>query len=132
MSAQYVPGRPVTGPGGKCPFCRQNGMLKGEVIVSTAHGYAVQIADDLVLICPTDHLVGEPWDTPFADEYFSLLRLALGHLKWPAYNESRNIGHIAGQRLEHIHYKLQRRDDGQPASGWGLDGLINLINAQQQ
>lgn len=126
-SALYVPGRPVTGPGDKCPLCLNNGMFKGVIVAETQHGFGGQIAEDLLLICPKAHVTGEPWGTAFATEYFGLLELSLTALSWEAYNESRNIGHLAGQRLEHIHYKLQRRVAGHPGDGWGLDGLLNLV-----
>lgn len=126
--SKYVPGRPVTGPGGRCPFCLDNGMFKGEILVETKHGFVGKIADDLVLICPKDHQTTGPWDTMFAVEYFELLRLTLEILGWKNYNDSCNYGHVAGQRLEHLHYKVQRRDEDQPASGWGLDALINMVN----
>lgn len=124
----YVPGRPVTGPGGKCPFCLANAMLQGTIIVESCYGYAVQIADDLVLICPRDHET-MPWGTPFHQERADLLRQVIEVVGWTDFNDSLNNGHVAGQRLEHIHYKVQRRSPGQRASGWGLDGLINQVNA---
>jgi hypothetical protein len=127
---QYVPGRPMTGPEESCPFCLKNNALRGDVFIETSYSYVVLVSEDLLLICPKEHVTENLSRTGFAAEYFELLELALVTVNWKSWNDSRNHGDDAGQRLQHIHYKVRRRDPGLNSSGLGLDGLIAKVDGK--
>lgn len=137
--SDLVPGRPATDPAQGCPFCLGNNLFKGELIVEGDHGFAAKIADDLVLLCPFEHLETDFTETPFASEFVSLLgrtMAKLAGLGWTDYNLVLNVGYTAGVRVHkdpdgtyrHPHFKFIRRLPGQPASDWGLDALIRMVN----
>jgi hypothetical protein len=143
MSADLIPGRPASDPAQGCPFCLDNGLLKGELIVEGDYGYVALVADDLALLCPYTHFETDFWNESefFTAEFFRLLGWAVNILTstngWVSYNWGANVGYAAGQRVckdpdgeyRHPHIKIMRRDDSQrPSHSWGLDALARMVD----
>lgn len=112
-----------------CPFCRTNGLLKGEVIATSAQAYLIEnsVLPGNYLIIPevhTEQLTDLP-DTWWADVKELLVQVP----NLPAdYNISFNIGRFAGQTVKHVHLWVVPRFADQPAAGKGLVTLIDQSN----
>jgi len=112
-----------------CNFCRENNLLKGEIIAEGTHAYLLrpESYDSSYLIIPRDHLE-ELTDLP--DTWWAELKQLLPKVPdLPKnYNLSLNYGKEAGQTLAHLHFWIIPREPGKPASGKGLARLIREVD----
>ena len=146
MSADLlVPGRPSSDPQKGCPFCLENGLFEGQMIMTGQNGFVAELAPDLAIVIPHAHLDNEFWDPAvtdlgFAMEFFMLLGAGITTMRerygWESYNWYANAGFNSGQRVfkdgdgvyRHPHVKIKQRVSGKPSSGWGLDALANMVD----
>jgi hypothetical protein len=138
--SDLIPGRPATDPADGCPLCLNNKLFKGELIVQGHSGYVGQIAPDLALLCPYEHLDNNFRGTAFAAEFAELMFQGIAYMVrrfgWTDYQVVLNFGYVAGQRISkdpdgeyrHPHAKMLQRKPGEAASNWGLDALIKMVN----
>lgn len=116
-----------------CPLCLANGLLKGGKFVGETdqlYAYAFRTEDgelDYALINTKEHhrdsrTLARPWGGEYADLLNAVLALMPEGLD---FNESRNDGEDAGQRIKgHYHMWIVPRKSGRPSSGKGLRLLI--------
>lgn len=109
----------------QCPFCRVNGLLRGDVLAQTDNGFLIEAAYSRgsYLIIPDGHAEALG-DLP--DDWWQTLKTLLSAIPNLSehYNLSLNIGKTAGQSVKHIHFWIIPREDGKPSSGKGLARLI--------
>jgi len=114
-----------------CPFCRQNGLLKGEVTAETGSAYLLpaQQSPGCYLIIPTDHIEAV---NELPDDWWRSFKELLPQVPDvpSSYNISLNIGPGAGQTVKHLHFWVVPRPAGDPASGKGLARLIAETNRE--
>ena len=112
---------PTTPP--NCPFCRSNGLLRGEVLAETEGGFMVATDFDAHLIIPNVHAesLSDLPDTWWQD--FKTLFAQVPGLP-ESYNLSLNVGKNAGQSVKHLHFWIIPREGGKPSSGKGLARFI--------
>jgi diadenosine tetraphosphate (Ap4A) HIT family hydrolase len=112
-----------------CPFCRDNQLLKGEVIAETADGYVVEAhqSPGNYLIIPARH-VQSLLELP--DSWWATVKQLLVQIPTlaPDYNLSWNIGKLAGQSVAHLHMWVIPRLAEQTTAGKGLATLVNARN----
>lgn len=114
-----------------CPFCRENGLLKGDVLAETTGGYLIANSFDpgSFLIIPAKHAeeVGELPDDWWHD--FKTLFTQVPNVP-SDFNITLNHGELAGQNVKHLHFWVIPRAAGQPSSGKGLARLIDDANKE--
>jgi diadenosine tetraphosphate (Ap4A) HIT family hydrolase len=114
-----------------CPFCRNNNLLKVPVIAEAETAYLVEAygSPGCYLIVPSDHAEA-PADMP--DIWWRDVKTLLSHVPslTTDYNLSFNIGKIAGQTVNHMHFWVIPREAGQPSTGLGLAALISNANQE--
>jgi diadenosine tetraphosphate (Ap4A) HIT family hydrolase len=118
-----------TGPEPNCPFCRSNGILKGDVIASSPGAFMIGASSnpDNYLIVPEVH-AETVQDLP--DNWWQDVKALIPQVPGltPGYNLSLNIGKVAGQTVRHLHFWVIPRVEDTPASGSGLASLIDVVN----
>ena len=111
-----------------CPFCRNNGLLNGNVINFSEQAYLIENSYNPgnFLIIPEAHItvVQELPDTWWSE--VKQLLAAIPGLS-PDYNISLNVGALAGQTQPHLHFWVVPRTTGTAAPGKGLVGLMKLL-----
>jgi diadenosine tetraphosphate (Ap4A) HIT family hydrolase len=112
-----------------CPFCRSNGLLKGDVTASTPTAYMISDKNrpGYYLIIPESHAESIE---ELADSWWQDVKTLVPQVPGltPDYNLSFNIGKRDGKSVKHLHLWVIPRTDGQSASGTGLAGLIARVN----
>lgn len=114
---------------GSCPFCRENGLLQGEVLAEAPRGYLIanRSAAGTFLIIPTVHAeeIGE-----LPDDWWQSFKQLFAKVPGAPqdFNVALNRGALAGQSVRHLHFWIVPRHGGEPASGKGLVGLIGDVN----
>lgn len=112
-----------------CPFCLQNKILRGEILLENKNTYLVASIDPVLaaagMIIPKRHI-----STPFElskDEWvdtFNLLietkELFSKDHKPDGFNIGWNIGETAGQNEEHLHLHIICRFKDEPLAGKGI------------
>ena len=108
-----------------CPFCRVNGLLKGDVVAETKQAFLIEFnfGKGYYLIVPDAHAESLQ-DLP--DNWWADFKQLLGKVPDLAseYNLSLNYGKNAGQTVKHLHFWIVPRSGGKPSSGKGLAGFI--------
>ena len=114
-----------------CPFCRDNNLLKGDVLAESAGGYLImnQFSPGNYLIIPSEH-AESPLELP--DTWWHDVKTLLAEIPdLPEhYNISLNRGQHAGQTVRHLHFWVIPRLPNGPASGKGLATLIDAVNRE--
>lgn len=120
--------QPTVQPG--CKFCRANGLLKGDVVAENDEAYLIEAmyGSNNFLIMPTYHAekvteLHDTWWRGVKDLLPKVPNLT------EDYNLAFNIGQDSGQTIKHLHLWVIPRYANQPATGTGLAGLIEKINA---
>lgn len=109
----------------ECPFCKDNHLLKGDILAETAGAYLIAniTFPGNYLIIPSSHTESL---TDLPDTWWQDVKELLGkvpeHLA--EYNVSFNIGRQAGQTVKHVHLWVIPRNETQPNAGKGLASLI--------
>lgn len=114
-----------------CPFCRGNGLLRGEMVAAIEGAYMFRPTDatEYFLIVPDVH-VEAPADLP--DTWWNEVKALLKRVPelGAHYNLSVNVGREAGQTVRHLHFWVIPRVADEPASRKGLARLIAEVNEQ--
>lgn len=114
-----------------CPFCRNNQLLSGDPIVQNERAYLVENTrfSGSYLIIPEAH-IESPLD--LSDDWWRDVKdlLVKVSAQLEAYNLTFNIGRDAGQSVSHLHLWVVPRKAGEPASGKGLNALVEAYNQQ--
>jgi diadenosine tetraphosphate (Ap4A) HIT family hydrolase len=112
-----------------CLFCLDNGLLVGEVIATSAGAYLIEASSSTgnYLIIPRAHIESL---LELPDAWWHEVKALLPQVPDLAesYNLSINIGKAAGQSMQHLHFWVVPRAEGQPASGKGLAKLVDEFN----
>jgi diadenosine tetraphosphate (Ap4A) HIT family hydrolase len=108
-----------------CPFCRSNGLLKGQLLAEVPEAYLIdnyQFPGNYLII-PTVH-VKSLLDLP--DNWWHNVKSLLPQIPGLAsnYNLSFNIGPHAGQTIAHLHLWIIPRAADQSSSGKGMISLL--------
>jgi diadenosine tetraphosphate (Ap4A) HIT family hydrolase len=115
----------------QCPFCRSNGLLKGEVLGESSGAYLIRnyLSPSNYLIIPQEH-IESPLLLP--DSWWSDVKTLLRTVPQLSehYNISMNFGSHAGQTVKHLHFWVMPRRAGLPSSDKGLDMLIQESDQQ--
>jgi len=113
-----------------CPFCRVNNQIEGQLLAETSNAFLInnKYNPGNYLIIPNKHYESL-LDLP--DMWWQEVKILLAKVPdLPSdYNISLNIGKLAGQSINHLHFWVIPRVDGTPASGKGFVKLIDQINA---
>jgi diadenosine tetraphosphate (Ap4A) HIT family hydrolase len=109
-----------------CPFCRDNQLLKSEVIDESKGAYLTEnyMFPGNYLIIPNDHTespLSLP-DTWWCDVKELLLKIPISLID---YNLSFNIGKSAGQTVKHLHLWVIPRTADHKNAGKGLFTLLD-------
>jgi diadenosine tetraphosphate (Ap4A) HIT family hydrolase len=114
-----------------CQLCLGNELLTTKVLAAPGKAYLTVKTDGNYLIIPKRHIVttrDDRWHDA-ATDMSRLMEEARNHAgRTMNINFSLNVGPDAGQRLEHLHYWGVPRSPDQPATGWGLNALIKVVN----
>lgn len=112
-----------------CPFCRSNQLLSGDVLAENDQAYLVKNVrfPGSYLIIPEAH-IESPLDLP--DDWWHAVKnlLAKVSMQLNDYNLIFNIGTESGQSVRHLHLWVVPRNADEPASGKGLNALIEAYN----
>ena len=111
-----------------CPFCLENTLLFGDILVQNEHAYLVTLPDpvlqDSLMIIPLRHA-----ETPFDlndDEWLALKSLLdeakkiLDARGAQGYSVGWNVGAVAGQHVPHAHLHVFARFADEPLAGKGI------------
>jgi histidine triad (HIT) family protein len=108
-----------------CPFCRANGLLRGEVVAETEDAFLLkgEFGRGTHLIIPSNHyenLVDLP------NNWWAEMKALLPQIPDLAtdYNLALNYGKAAGQSVKHLHFWIIPRETNKPSSGKGLATFI--------
>jgi diadenosine tetraphosphate (Ap4A) HIT family hydrolase len=109
-----------------CPFCRENGLLKGQVIAESSGGYMMEnvTSPGDYLIIPSVH-AEQPNELP--DTWWQDFKTLLAQIPTQPqhYNISLNLGQPAGQSVKHLHFWIIPRTPDHRHAGKGLRGLLS-------
>ena len=113
-----------------CPFCLENGLLKGEILAQARYAYlaVANSAPGNYLIIPRQHATC-PED--LSAEWWDSLRELVGRVpgRGEHYNLNFNLGRLAGQSVGHLHCWVIPRRAGLSSSGKGVSRLIAEADA---
>ncbi|MCV6577109.1 MAG: HIT domain-containing protein [Cohaesibacter sp.] len=122
-----------------CRFCLSNNLLDDEPLFENASffvlGMREQARQHAVMIIPKNHA-----QTPFdlkredwlgIDEALSFAKQTLAPFNPCGYSIGWNVGASAGQHVSHVHLHVICRFNDQPATGLGLNALIEHANHPQ-
>jgi diadenosine tetraphosphate (Ap4A) HIT family hydrolase len=108
-----------------CPFCRNNDILKGDVLAISSRAYLIEnnYSKGSYLIIPemhTESIVDLP------DDWLRDVKELLPRIPNLSkdYNLAINHGVLAGQSVKHLHLWVIPRVVGKPSSGKGFARLI--------
>lgn len=114
-----------------CPFCRENGLLKGDILAENAGGFLIanQYDPGTFLIIPSAHAeeiaeLPDDWWRSFKELFAKIPDVPHD------FNVALNHGKLAGQSVKHLHFWIVPRAAGQPSSGKGLVRLIDDANEE--
>lgn len=112
-----------------CPFCRTNGILKGEVLYASDGAFMIEAQSNPgnFLIIPDLH-VEAPDKLP--DTWWAEFKEVFAHVpgRGENYNLAMNVGRESGQTVKHLHFWVVPRVAGQPSSGKGLATLMAEVD----
>lgn len=113
-----------------CNFCLENDLLTGTIIAKGTNGFVIE-ADGKpgnYLIIPYTH-ARTVQELP--DNWWQEMKVLITQIDKPleSYNISINIGKLAGQSVEHVHFWVIPRTPGHASSGIGLWGLMRAIDS---
>ncbi len=116
---------------GDCPFCRENNLLKGDILAETPGGYLIanQYDPGTFLIIPSVHVEEV---VELANDWWRSFKELFAHVPGlpPDFNVTLNHGKLAGQSVRHLHFWVIPRLPGQPSSGKGMARLIDDANKE--
>jgi len=112
-----------------CPFCLENNVIKGSILLKNDHCYMVESIDPVLsaagMIIPHRH-VENPFDLNETEwqgikKLLSEARTLFDTQYAPdGYNVGWNIGEVAGQNEAHVHLHIIARFKDEPLVGKGI------------
>ncbi|MFZ5391055.1 MAG: HIT family protein [Patescibacteria group bacterium] len=111
-----------------CPFCLDNKILKGQVLIDSDLCYFVESIDPVLkcagLIIPKRH-VATPFD--LTDQEWLAIKQMINQVKQildkenpDGYNLGFNVNEVGGQNVPHTHLHIIARFKDEPLSGQGI------------
>lgn len=108
-----------------CPFCRSNGLLRGEVVAETEGAFLLkgEFGHGTYLIIPDGHYENL---TELPDDWWMDVKQLLPQIpELPeSYNLTLNFGKPAGQSVKHLHFWIIPRAANRSSSGKGLATFV--------